>query len=169
MPLQRALPSPGGGSSGSVKVKTLEKLAIDVYLKYLEDACAVYIRLCCSESKLLQFARDNMIQVLKDQLRSNLSGIMSTSIRQEMIREVKNSGRFPSTKFHNQYQCESNVSFDSDSDRNVMDEIKKHSSLCSSGNLFRGIVNWSGTAIEVFDNRFSNNVSFFWLKKIFYK
>jgi hypothetical protein len=132
MPLQRALPSPGGGSSVSVKVKTLEKLAIDVYLKYLEDACAVYIRLCCSESKLLQFARDNMIQVLKDQLRSNLSGIMSTSIRQEMIREVKNSGRFPSTKFHNQYQCESNVSFDSDSDRNVMDEIKKHSSLCSS-------------------------------------
>lgn len=117
MPQGRSLPALAGWTSVRDTVKPLEKLAMDIYLRYLEDACAVYIRLCCCESKLLQFARDNMIQVLKDQLKSNLSGIMSTSIRQEMIREIKNSGRFPSAKYHNQYQCESNVNFDSDSDR----------------------------------------------------
>ena len=84
------------------KVKPLEKLAMDVYLSYLEDACAVYIRLLSRESCLLQVARENFIYVLKDQLNSNLSGIMSTSIRQEMIKEIKDSGRFPSSKYHNQ-------------------------------------------------------------------
>jgi hypothetical protein len=74
-----------------------------------------------------------MIYVLKKQLKDNLSGIMSTSIRQEMLNQIKNSGGFPSEKYHNQYKCDSKIqTFDSESDRNVMNEVKKHGSICSS-------------------------------------
>ena len=89
--------------SKKAAVKSLEKLASNVYLSYLEDACAAYIRLLCLDNKLLKEVRDRMIAVLKQQLASNLSGIMSSSVRQEMIREVKNSGRFPSPKYQHKY------------------------------------------------------------------
>ena len=74
-----------------------------------------------------------MMHVLKSQLSSSLSGIMSTSIRQEMIRSVKNSGKFPSPKFHNQYHTDCKVvNYDSEGDRTIMEEIRKHGQLCSS-------------------------------------
>ena len=71
MPPARPLAPLAGLSFGRDTVKTLEKLAMEVYLRYLEDACAVYIRLFCSESRLLQVARDNMMQVLKDLMKKN--------------------------------------------------------------------------------------------------
>ena len=132
MPLQRANPSPADQNRPKEKMKSLENIAMTFFLSYLEDACAVYVRLSCKESNLLQGVRDNMFDVLKHQLNSNLSGIMSTSIRQDMIREIRHSKKFPSGKFHNQYHCDFNIQFDSDSDKNTMDEIKKNGSMCSS-------------------------------------
>ena len=53
MPLARSINSLTTWSTGE-KVKTLEKLSMDVYLSFLEDACAVYIRLLAKESRLLK-------------------------------------------------------------------------------------------------------------------
>jgi hypothetical protein len=61
--------------------KTLEKLALDVYLSFLEDSCATYIRLLHLDNQLLREVRDNMITCLKDQLRSHLNGTISTVLR----------------------------------------------------------------------------------------
>lgn len=114
------------------RVPTLEKMAMSVYLHFLEDAVAIWIRLSVSESKLLSKVKLNMIPILKNQLSDNLSGIMSSSIRQEMMDEVKNSGKFPSEKFHNQYKCLGKIHYDSESDKNVMEEMVKNGSICSS-------------------------------------
>ena len=55
MPLARSINSLTTWSNGGgEKVKTLEKLSMDVYLSFLEDACAVYIRLLAKESSLLK-------------------------------------------------------------------------------------------------------------------
>ena len=54
MPLARSINSLTTWSRSCEKVKTLEKLAMDAYLSFLEDACAVYIRLLAKESRLLK-------------------------------------------------------------------------------------------------------------------
>ena len=56
MPLARSINSltTWSNGGGGEKVKTLEKLSMDVYLSFLEDACAVYIRLLAKESRLLK-------------------------------------------------------------------------------------------------------------------
>lgn len=112
-------------------IPSLEKIAMDAYLAFLEDACSVYVRLLCLNSQLLIQVRDNMISVLKEQL-SILSGVMSTSLRQDMVKEILTSKRFPSAKYHNLYETESLVQYESEIDKNVMSDIKKHGQKCSS-------------------------------------
>ena len=113
-------------------IPTLEKIAMDAYLAFLEDACSVYVRLLCLNSQLLIQVRDNMISVLKEQL-SILSGVMSTSLRQDMVKEILTSKRFPTAKCHNLYETsESLIQYESEIDKNVMSDIKKHGQKCSS-------------------------------------
>ncbi len=143
-------PNSGDPALGVSKVKSLEKLAMASYLSFLEDACAVYIRLVSIDSYLIKEVRDNMINVLKNQLERNLHGTMSTSLRQEMIRAITrwipsssksrhNSGGlqqvYPSEKFHNQYKVcpgEHEEHLDSEADNETLAEVKKHGKKCCS-------------------------------------
>ena len=131
MPLARSINQMAESWSGQSKMKSLERLAMNAYLSYLEDACAVYIQLLCLDSQLLSEVRKNMISVLKEQV-SVLSGVMSTALRQDMIKEILTSKKFPSSKYHNLYQNDGIVHYDSESDRNVMSDVKKHGQKCSS-------------------------------------
>ncbi len=137
----RSLPRPRFEKS-TCPVKTLEKLAMAVYLSYLEDACAMYVRLLSLDSYLIRDARENMMFVLKNQLESRLRGTMSTSLRQEMIRAItrptsssQDSHTFPSEKFHNQYKLcvgKREDPLDSEADNETLAEVKKHGKKCCS-------------------------------------
>ena len=98
----------------------------------LNSQLHLQVRISCSESRLLRGVKDNVLGLLKNQLRAHLSGIMSSSVRQDMITEILYSGQYPSAKFHNQ-MCEAHfVHFDSEADKNVFEEMKKHGSVCCS-------------------------------------
>ena len=131
MPLARSIAPLTESWPTQSKIQPLEKIAMNAYLSFLEDACAVYIRLLCLNSQLLIQVRDNMIAVLKDQL-TVLSGVMSTSLRQDMVKEILTSKRFPSAKYHNLYENDGVIQYDSENDRNIMSDIKKHGQKCSS-------------------------------------
>ena len=105
MPQGRSLPALAGWTSVRDTVKPLEKLAMDIYLRYLEDACAVYIRLCCCESKLLQFARDNMIQVLKDQLKSNLTRLREKAGMDPLSSDLRSAEGFEPDRASSTFTC----------------------------------------------------------------
>ena len=80
---------------------------------------------------MLKCVRENILPTLKAQLSDNLSGVMSATIRQEMMDEITRSGRFPSQRFHNQYQLvDKNCILDKNSPS--VEEICKHGSLCCS-------------------------------------
>jgi hypothetical protein len=70
------------------RVKTLEQLARNKYLSMLQDVCAGYVQLMQFKSGLLRHVHDNILWTLKAQLKSNLSGTLSTVLRQEMIEIV---------------------------------------------------------------------------------
>lgn len=118
-------------------VETLERISMEAYLQLLQDACAGYIRLMCLDSPTLRAVRDNFIHVIKAQLKDNLSGTMSTSLRQDMISEVL-SGRFPSKRYHNQYEPLNqgdpyyDEDFDTEADKMAMEDIRLHGQKCSS-------------------------------------
>ena len=81
---------------------TLEDLAIDSYLKYLEGEVVAYISLTQTESALLRGVAVRMMATLKDQLNSRMSGIASSLIRQKMLKIIL-SDRFPSPQHCNVY------------------------------------------------------------------
>ena len=83
-------------------VSTLEDLAIDAYLKYLEGEVVAYISLTQTESALLRGVAVRMMATLKDQLNSRMSGIASSLIRQKMLKIIL-SDRFPSPQHCNIY------------------------------------------------------------------
>ncbi len=99
--------------SGSCQVPSLQYLAVQTYLDFLEEACVGYIRLCSMRSRLLESIRRNVIQGLKDHLARWLSGRGNSSLRHLMIGIIMNkpesgdydkmSRRYPSLKFTNQY------------------------------------------------------------------
>ena len=83
-------------------VSTLEDLAIDAYLKYLEGEVVAYIGLTQTESALLRGVAVRMMATLKDQLNGRMSGIASSLIRQKMLKIIL-SDRFPSPQHCNVY------------------------------------------------------------------
>jgi hypothetical protein len=83
-------------------VKTLENLAMDTYLLVLQDACYGYIQMERLGSLFLKEIVSKMIPTLREQLSSQMFGVQSTSLRQDMIKEIL-SGRFPTAEYHNQY------------------------------------------------------------------
>ena len=85
----------------SQTVRTLEKIAMDTYLLLLQDACYGYIQMEKLGSLFLKDIISNMIPTLQKQLSSQMFGVQSTSVRQDMVTEVL-SGRFPTPEYHNQ-------------------------------------------------------------------
>ena len=81
---------------------SLEDLAIEAYLKYLEGEVVAYISLTQTESSLLRGVAVRMMATLKDQLNGRMSGIASSTIRQKMLRIIL-SERFPSPNYCNIY------------------------------------------------------------------
>jgi len=69
-------------------VRTLEQICRDKYLNLLQDVCAGYVHLMQFKSGLLRHVHDNILWTLKAQLKNNLSGTLSTVLRQEMIDTV---------------------------------------------------------------------------------
>ena len=69
-------------------VRTLEQLCRDKYLTLLQDVCAGYVHLMQFKSSILRHVHDNILWSLKAQLKNNLSGTLSTVLRQEMIEAV---------------------------------------------------------------------------------
>ena len=70
-------------------VKSLETIARNKYLQLLEDACAGYVKLLQIKTLMLKQVRDNILRTLKNQLEQNLTGILSSVVRQEMIGMVR--------------------------------------------------------------------------------
>jgi hypothetical protein len=54
--------------------------------------------------------------------------------RQDMIKEIMSSGRFPDKKYHNQYLTIANQRdpYESENDRQLIDGIRRHGQRCSS-------------------------------------
>ena len=84
-------------------VSSLERLAMNNYLLLLQDACYGYIQMERLGSLFLKDIISRMIPTLRKQLSSQMFGVQSTSVRQDMITEVL-SGRFPTAEYHNQYE-----------------------------------------------------------------
>lgn len=98
------LPAPASLTS-MYKMKSplsLENLAIEAYLKYLEGEVVAYINLTQTESALLRGVAIRMMATLKDQLNGRMSGIASSAIRQKMLKIIL-SDRFPSPQYCNIY------------------------------------------------------------------
>ena len=119
------------------QVKTLESSAMDVYLSFLQDNCAAYVAMAKMPSTMLATLPAAIITTLKTHLRSQLHGMASSSLRQEMVKRVM-SGKYPSIKYQNQYESCSEDSFlESESDIKLLEEIrqvgKKCNSICCTG------------------------------------
>ena len=82
---------------------SLEDLSIDTYLKFLEHEVVGYIGLTQTESALLRGVGARMMQDLKRQLNTRMSGIASSAIRQKMLMKILSSGDFPSPRYCNMY------------------------------------------------------------------
>ena len=70
-------------------VRSLEKIARNKYLQLLEDTCAGYVQLLQIKTLVLKKVRENILRTLKNQLEQNLTGILSSVVRQDMIRLVR--------------------------------------------------------------------------------
>ena len=128
-----------------ISVKTLDRLAMDTYLLLLQDACYGYVQMERIGSIFLKEIISNMIPTLRKHLSKQMFGVQSTSVRQDMIKEVL-SGRFPTSEYHNQYEFIPNARISSPdnlsgnnqvppdtSDLQIgMDESRVHGKKCNS-------------------------------------
>ena len=89
---------------GPEAMVSLEGLASKAYLDRLEDACYAYIQLIRIDSTIMRTCVGSCLKMLKDELNGRLFGVMSTSVRQDLIRKILKGGLYPSKKYQNQYE-----------------------------------------------------------------
>ena len=133
--------------AGSGRMPSLGKISMLSYLHFLEDSCAIYVRLCLLQSKILHNVRQNMIPILKRHLASHIHGVASPTIREDMVEAIFSkpdkmepialdhwfNRPFPSPKYQNMYLADNN-------EHNIMREAVAKSgvgcaSVCCSGSF----------------------------------
>ena len=82
--------------------KTLEDACVMAYLKYLENEMATYISLTQSKSRLVKGVARRILELLKQDINVQLTGIASSVIREKMITLIL-SKEFPSAEHCNIY------------------------------------------------------------------
>lgn len=81
---------------------SLEDLCVDAYLKYLETEIVTYISLTQSKSLLVKGVAKRMLQILKDDINTKLTGVASSVIREKMVSLIL-SENFPSMEYCNMF------------------------------------------------------------------
>jgi len=81
---------------------SLEDACVLAYLKYLENEIVTYISLTQSRSTLIKGVAKRMLQILKDDINTRLTGLASSVLREKMISLIL-SDRFPSIEHCNIY------------------------------------------------------------------
>ena len=110
--------------------KTLEDACVMAYLKYLENEMSTYISLTQSKSRLVKGVARRMLELLKQDINGQLTGIASSVLREKMIRLIL-SKQFPSVEHCNIYVPEKR-----DNDGNPGDEeaiIPACPNICCTG------------------------------------
>ena len=80
--------------------KTLEDACVMAYLKYLENEMATFISLTQSKSRLVKGVARRMLELLKQDINGQLTGIASSVLREKMITLIL-SKQFPSVEHCN--------------------------------------------------------------------
>jgi len=84
---------------------SLEDLCVTSYLKYLETEIVTYISLTQSKSQLVKGVAKKMLQILKTDINSKVTGIASSSVREKMVTNIL-SDNYPSVQHCNMYLTE---------------------------------------------------------------
>ena len=82
--------------------KTLEDACVMAYLKFLENEMATYISLTQTKSRLVKGVARRMLEMLKQDINGQLTGIASSVLREKMISLIL-SKQFPSIEHCNIY------------------------------------------------------------------
>ena len=85
------------GDDKTVELPSLEALALDRYLSYLEAEAVSYVTLSQSPGLLFRGLAERHLRLLKEQLDENMSGIASSVLREKMMRRIL-SEEFPTAK-----------------------------------------------------------------------
>ena len=107
--------------------KTLEDVCVMAYLKYLENEMVTYISLTQSKSRLVKGVARRMLELLKQDINGQLTGIASSVLREKMITLIL-SKQFPSVE-----HCNIFVPERKDSDGNEEMIIPACPNICCTG------------------------------------
>jgi len=103
-------PQPSGQLEDRARIarpnpSSLEDLCVSAYLKYLENEMVTYVSLTQSKSTLVKGVAKRMLQIVKENINSRLTGLASSVLREKMIVSIL-SDKFPSPQHCNMYSPE---------------------------------------------------------------